>query len=102
MDEGCFFIRLSSLVPSAIGKTPGKDGIEMDRNAFVRQRAAWDCLRWFGETPRNEAEFFARMETMPDDDVVLLKAFYEITDDRELFRTICTFWNVQISRNKAG
>jgi hypothetical protein len=85
-----------------MGKTSGKDGIEMDRNAFARQRAAWDCLRWFDETLRTEAEFFARMETMPDDDVVLLKAFYEITDDRELFRMICAFWNVQILRMKAG
>lgn len=74
----------------------------MDRNAFARQRAVWDCLRWFDGTPRTEAEFSARMETLPDGDVVLLKAFYGITDDRELLSTICTFWNVQISRTKAG
>ncbi len=41
------------------------------------------------------------MEALADDDVVLLKAFYGITDDRELLSTICTFWNVPISRTKA-
>ena len=74
----------------------------MDKNAFARQRAAWDCLRWFDKTPRTEAEFSARMEALPDGDVVLLKAFYGIGDDRELLSTICTFWNVPIMRTKAG
>ena len=74
----------------------------MDGNAFARQREVWDCLRWFDKTPKTEAEFDARMEALPDDDVVLLKAFYGITDDRELLSIICMFWNVPISRMKAG
>jgi hypothetical protein len=42
------------------------------------------------------------MEALPADDVVLLKAFYGLIDDRELLSTICTFWDVQISQTKAG
>ncbi len=74
----------------------------MDKNALARQRVVWDCLRWFDKTPRTEAEFSARMEALPADDVVLLKAFYGLIDDRELLSTICTFWDVQISQTKAG
>ena len=74
----------------------------MDRNALARQRVVWDCLRWFDKTPRTEAEFSARLEALHADDVVLLKAFYGITDDRELLSKICTFWGVQISQTRAG
>ena len=74
----------------------------MDKNALARQRAVWDCLRWFDKTPRTEAEFSARMEALPAGDAVLLKAFYGLTDDCELLSTICTFWGVQISQTKAG
>ena len=49
-----------------------KDGIGMDSNALARQHAVWYCLRWLSETPRTEAEFSARMQALPESNVVLL------------------------------
>ncbi len=66
-----------------------------------RQLAVWDCLRWFDRTPRTEAEFRARMDQLPDEDLTLLKAFYGVTDDRDLLAIICRFWDVKVSRPKA-
>jgi len=74
----------------------------MSDHSFAAQQPVWDCLRWFDETPRTEAHFGARMKELAADDVVLLKAFYGVADDRELLGMVCTFWNVPISRPKAG
>ena len=74
----------------------------MNVNGDKRQLAVWDCLKWFDQTPRTEAEFRARMEELPDEDLTLLKAFYDVADHRDLLLVICRFWNVRISRPKAG
>lgn len=74
----------------------------MSGDCFARQQAAWDCLRWFDRTPRTEAEFRTRMEKLPEDDLTLLRAFYGVTDDRDLLAVICRFWDVPASRTKAG
>lgn len=69
--------------------------IKSDR--FAQQRAAWECLKFFENTPANEADFRRRYTEMPADDVTLLKAFYDIKTDDELLAMICRFWNVQVA-----
>ena len=66
------------------------------RDRFAQQRAAWECLKFFEQTPATEADFRMRFMGMPADDVTLLKAFYAITTDAELLTMICRFWNVRI------
>ncbi len=67
---------------------------ELKRDEFAQQRAAWECLKFFEQTPVTEADFRMKFASMPADDVTLLKAFYNITTDAELFKMICRFWNV--------
>lgn len=67
---------------------------EIKRDEFAQQRAAWECLKFFEQTPVTEADFRMKFASMPADDVTLLKAFYTITTDAELFKMICRFWNV--------
>jgi hypothetical protein len=74
----------------------------MNKNGLVRQRAVWECLRWFDRTPKTEEQFRARMETLPDEELNLLRAFYGITDDRDLLAVICRFWDVRISGLNSG
>jgi len=74
----------------------------MNENSLVRQRAVWECLGWFDRTPKTEEQFRARMETLPDEELTLLRAFYGITDDRDLLAVICRFWDVRISVLNAG
>jgi len=69
---------------------------ELKRDRFAQQRAAWECLKFFEQTPAIEADFHRRFAEMPDDDVTLLKAFYNITTDAELLTMICRFWNIRI------
>jgi hypothetical protein len=66
--------------------------IKSDR--FAQQRAAWECLKFFENTPATEADFHMRFASMAADDVTLLKAFYNVRTDDELLRMICRFWNV--------
>lgn len=66
--------------------------IKHDR--FAQQRAAWECLKLFENTPATEADFNRRYAEMPADDVTLLKAFYDVETDDELLSMICLFWNV--------
>jgi hypothetical protein len=80
----------------------GKDDAEMSENGFARQREVWDCLKRFDLTPQTETEFRARMKELPDEDLTLLRAFYRVADDCDLLAIICRFWNVRISRPKAG
>lgn len=68
---------------------------ELKRDRFAQQRAAWECLRFFENTPTVEVDFRRRFAEMDADDVTLLKAFYNITTDDELLRMICRFWNVR-------
>ena len=67
---------------------------ELKRDEFAQQRAAWECLKFFEQTPVTEADFRGRFAEMDADDVTLLKAFYNITTNAELFKMICRFWNV--------
>jgi hypothetical protein len=69
---------------------------ELKRDRFAQQRAAWECLKFFEQTPATEADFRMKFAGMPDDDVTLLKAFYNITTDAELLTMICRFWNIRI------
>lgn len=66
--------------------------IKQDR--FAQQRAAWECLKFFENTPVTEADFRMKFTSMADDDVTLLKAFYNVRTDDELLIMICRFWNV--------
>jgi len=67
---------------------------DMKRDRLAQQRDAWECLKFFEQTPRTEVQFFMRFETLPREDVTLLKSFYGISSDDELFAVICRFWNV--------
>jgi hypothetical protein len=67
---------------------------ELKRDRFAQQRAAWQCLKFFENTPANEAAFRSNFAGMPADDVTLLKAFYNVKTDDELLSMICRFWNV--------
>ena len=67
---------------------------EIKRDRFAQQRAAWECLRFFENTPSGEADFRMRLAEMEAADVTLLKAFYNIKTDEELLRMICRFWNI--------
>ena len=67
---------------------------ELKRDRFAQQRAAWECLKFFEQTPAVKADFRMKYTSMAADDVTLLKAFYNITTDAELFKMICRFWNV--------
>jgi hypothetical protein len=67
---------------------------ELKRDRFAQQRAAWECLRFFENTPAVEADFQMKFASMDADDVTLLKAFYNIETDAELLTMICRFWNV--------
>jgi hypothetical protein len=64
------------------------------RDRFAQQRAAWECLKFFENTPATEADFRMRFTSMDADDVTLLKAFYNVKTDTELLSMICRFWNV--------
>jgi hypothetical protein len=68
---------------------------ELKRDEFAQQRAAWECLKFFEQTPATEADFRMRFASMEADDVTLLKAFYNIKTDAELLTMICRFWNVR-------
>ena len=42
---------------------------ELKRDRFAQQRAAWECLKFFENTPANEADFRMRFAGMATDDV---------------------------------
>ena len=67
------------------------------RDRFAQQRAAWECLKFFENTPATEADFRMRLASMDADDVTLLKAFYDVRTDDELLSMICRFWNVRVT-----
>jgi hypothetical protein len=67
---------------------------EIKRDRFAQQRAAWECLRFFENTPATEVDFRKRFAEMPADDVTLLKAFYNVKTDTKLLSMIRRFWNV--------
>jgi len=76
----------------------------LDAVKSERQNRAWNTMKWFKGVSMNEVEFYARFETMPLEEATFLKSFYNISDDWDLFRMICKFWNVRVSdvRPRAG
>jgi hypothetical protein len=64
------------------------------RDRLARQRAAWECLRFFENTPASLADFRMKFAEMAGEDVTLLKAFYNVETDDEVLSMICRFWNV--------
>lgn len=69
---------------------------EIDRDRFVQQQAAWECLKFFKQIPTTMVDFRRRFNEMDTDDVTLLKAFYNVKTDTELLTMICRFWNVRV------
>lgn len=69
---------------------------QKNHDDFSQQRAAWECLKFFENTPTTEADFRIRFANMVFDDVTLLKAFYNVRADAELLTMICRFWNVRV------
>ena len=67
---------------------------EIKRDEFAQQRAAWECLKFFENIPARRADFKRRFTEMADEDVTLLKAFYNVKTDDELLAMICRFWNL--------
>ena len=86
-------------------KTPHEPGLsekmrfetQIEQPQFERHRRSWATLKWFENTPKNEDAFYLRFQDLPDEDAVFLKSFYNLTDNWELFKMICKFWNVRVS-----
>jgi len=66
----------------------------LKHDRFAQQQAAWECMKFFEQTPATEADFRMKFAAMGADDVTLLKAFYGVKTDAELLTMICRFWNV--------
>jgi hypothetical protein len=67
-----------------------------------QQNRAWGTLKWFEGTAKTEAAFYSRLQELPDEDAMFLKCFYDITDDWDLFKMICKFWNVPIVSRRSS
>ena len=68
---------------------------ELKRDRCAQQQAAWECLKFFENTPTMQEDFCKRFVEMAAEDVTLLKAFYDVKTDDELLIMICRFWNVR-------
>jgi hypothetical protein len=86
-------IMIEDVEPAQCRTMRAKALIKRDR--FAQQQAAWECLKFFENTPATEADFRMKFASMATDDVTLLKAFYNIKTDAELLAMICHFWNVR-------
>jgi hypothetical protein len=70
---------------------------QIEQPQFERHRRSWATLKWFEGTPKTEDEFYLRFQDLPDEDATFLKSFYNISEDRDLFKMICKFWNISVS-----
>ena len=70
---------------------------QIEEPQYERHRRSWATLKWFESTPKTEDEFYLRFQDLPDEDVTFLKSFYNVSEDWDLFRMICKFWNIRIS-----
>ena len=70
---------------------------EINQSKSEQQSRMWSTMKWFGGTEKTEAAFYVRFQDLQEEDVTFLKSFYNIGDDRELFRMICKFWDIGIS-----
>ena len=62
--------------------------------------SAFAILRFFGETPKTEADFARRFAALSPGQAAILSGFYDAPTPDALFRLICMFWNVPIVRDK--
>jgi hypothetical protein len=81
-------------------KTDSKNQVYQPR--AEQQDRAWNTMRWFDGTPKTQAGFYARFQEMADEDTMFLKCFYDITDDWDLFKMICKFWNVPLTSRRVA
>ena len=70
---------------------------QIEQPQFERHKRLWATLKWFEETPKTEEDFYLRFQDLPDEDATFLKSFYNVSEDWELFRMICKFWNIRVS-----
>jgi hypothetical protein len=70
---------------------------QIEQPQFERHRRLWATLKWFDDTPKTEEEFYLRFKELPDEDATFLKSFYNVSEDWDLFRMICKFWDIRIS-----
>jgi len=70
---------------------------QIEQPQFERHRRSWATLKWFENTPKSEEAFHLRLQELPDEDVTFLKSFYNVSEDRDLFKLICKFWNIGVS-----
>jgi len=70
---------------------------EVSQSKAEQQSRMWSTMKWFDGTEKTEASFYIRFQDLPDEDVTFLKSFYNIGDERELFRMICKFWDIRTS-----
>ena len=66
------------------------------------QSRAWNTMKWFAGVTKNESAFYRRFQELPDEDSMFLKCFYDISDDWELFKMVCKFWNVPVISRRAS
>ena len=70
---------------------------QIEQPQFERHRRSWATLKWFENAPKTKEGFYLRFKELPDEDVIFLKSFYNITEDWDLFEMICKFWNIRAS-----
>ena len=70
---------------------------QIEQPQYERHRRSWATLKWFESTPKTEDEFYLRFQDLSDEDATFLKSFYNVSEDWDLFRMICKFWNIKIS-----
>ena len=84
---------------AALGSLSRKTEAERPEQ-FAKNRQAWDILKFFDKTRKDEFHFWIRYQEMAVEDKDFLKSWYAHPNDWELFVLICGFWNVPISRGK--
>jgi hypothetical protein len=70
---------------------------QIEQPQYERHRRSWATLKWFKGTPKTEEAFYLRFQDLPDEDVTFLKSFYNVSEDWDLFKMICKFWDIQVS-----
>ncbi len=70
---------------------------QIEQPQFERHRRSWATLKWFENTLKTEEAFCLRFQELPDEDVTFLKSFYNVSEDWDLFKLICKFWNIMVS-----
>jgi hypothetical protein len=66
------------------------------------QSRAWNTMKWFDGVAKNESAFYRRFQELPDEDSMFLKCFYDISDDWDLFKMVCKFWNVPVISRRSS